>query len=134
MKSKVRKRRARGDEERASIADFPSRERSVERRPNVVEFGCDRAHHVAVSRRALRAFEEFDEPVAQIRQMAAGDRVIGQFRVRWIDGKPGADEVALSLGGPLPGVLAEYVIWPQQAVVKAPKHLSCEEAATQRSG
>jgi NADPH:quinone reductase-like Zn-dependent oxidoreductase len=67
---------------------------------------------------------------AGVTRVAAGDRVIGQFRVRWIDGKPGADEVALSLGGPLPGVLAEYVLWPQQAVVKAPKHLSYEEAAT----
>ncbi len=65
-----------------------------------------------------------------VTRATVGDRVTGQFRVRWIDGKPGAEEVALSLGGPLPGVLAEYVLWPQQAVVKVPSHLSDEEAAT----
>ena len=65
-----------------------------------------------------------------VTRAAVGDRVTGQFRVRWLDGKPGPDEVALSLGGPLPGVLAEYVLWPQEAVVKPPSHLSYEEAAT----
>jgi NADPH:quinone reductase-like Zn-dependent oxidoreductase len=67
---------------------------------------------------------------AGVTRAAVGDRVTGQYRVRWIDGKPGPDEVALSLGGPLPGVLAEYVLWPQEAVVKAPSRLSYEEAAT----
>jgi NADPH:quinone reductase-like Zn-dependent oxidoreductase len=67
---------------------------------------------------------------AGVTRAAGGDRVAGQFRVRWIDGKPGPDEIALSLGGPLPGVLAEYVLWPQEAVVKVPSHLSYEEAAT----
>jgi NADPH:quinone reductase-like Zn-dependent oxidoreductase len=67
---------------------------------------------------------------AGVTRAAVGDRVTGQYRVRWIDGKPGPDEVALSLGGPLPGVLAEYVLWPQEAVVKAPNRLSYEEAAT----
>ena len=65
-----------------------------------------------------------------VTRAAVGDRVTGQYRVRWIDGKPGPEEIALSLGGPLPGVLAEYVLWPQEAVVKAPSHLSYEEAAT----
>jgi NADPH:quinone reductase-like Zn-dependent oxidoreductase len=67
---------------------------------------------------------------AGVARAAVGDRVTGHYRVRWIDGKPGPAEVALSLGGPLPGVLAEYVLWPQEAVVKAPNRLSYEEAAT----
>jgi len=65
-----------------------------------------------------------------VTRAAVGDRVVGQFRLRWIDGTPGPAEIALCLGGPLPGVLAEYIVWPQEAVVKAPSHLSYEEAAT----
>jgi NADPH:quinone reductase-like Zn-dependent oxidoreductase len=59
-----------------------------------------------------------------------GERVIGHYRVLWIDGKPGPDQIAISLGGPLPGVLAEYVVLPKEALVKMPAHLSYEEAAT----
>ena len=65
-----------------------------------------------------------------VSRAAVGDRVTCQYRVRWIDGKPGAEEISFSLGGPLPGVLAEYVVWPQQAIIKPPSHLSHEEAAT----
>jgi NADPH:quinone reductase-like Zn-dependent oxidoreductase len=36
----------------------------------------------------------------------------------------------LSLGGPLPGMLAEYVVLPEEVVVTAPSSLSDEESAT----
>jgi NADPH:quinone reductase-like Zn-dependent oxidoreductase len=62
--------------------------------------------------------------------VTVGDRVAGHYRLLWIDGKPGPAEIAVSLGGPLPGVLAEYVVWPKQALVRLPSHLSYEEAST----
>jgi NADPH:quinone reductase-like Zn-dependent oxidoreductase len=48
---------------------------------------------------------------------------------RWIDG-PIAWEYAPQLGGSLDGMLAEYVVLNEEAVVHIPEHLSYEEAAT----
>jgi len=61
----------------------------------------------------------------------AGRRVMGQFFTEWLNGSvrpEGAFES--SLGGPLPGVLAEYTSLPMNALVKTPKHLSDIEAST----
>ncbi|WP_369975601.1 zinc-dependent alcohol dehydrogenase family protein [Xanthomonas bundabergensis] len=61
-----------------------------------------------------------------------GDRVMGNFWTQWLDGKPPRAmlEHGLSLGGPLPGMLAEYVVLPEEAAVAAPLSLSNEEAST----
>jgi NADPH:quinone reductase-like Zn-dependent oxidoreductase len=61
-----------------------------------------------------------------------GDRVMGNFWTQWIDGEPPQEMTrhGLSLGGPLPGVLAEYVVLHEDIAVSAPASLTDEEAST----
>jgi len=60
-----------------------------------------------------------------------GDRVAGCFFQNWWAGEPVAENVrSSSLGGPLPGMLAEYVTLSQNGIVRLPDHLSFEEGAT----
>jgi len=67
-----------------------------------------------------------------VTRVAVGDRVMGNFWVDWIDGPAPADMVAhgRSLGGPLQGALAEYVVIPEAAAVQIPDLVSDEDAAT----
>lgn len=68
----------------------------------------------------------------QTSRFKVGDRVLGNFWTQWLDGEPPQAMLkhGLSLGGPLPGMLAEYVVLPEQVAVAAPLSLSDEEAAT----
>lgn len=61
-----------------------------------------------------------------------GDRVISHFQVGWLDGHAPANDGTYSgtLGAPLPGVLAEYILLNEQAAVASPATLSDIEAAT----
>jgi NADPH:quinone reductase-like Zn-dependent oxidoreductase len=61
-----------------------------------------------------------------------GDRVLTSFTAGWVDGppQPRGTDMPQSLGGDLPGVLAEYVVLPEQWVVAAPGSLSDVEAST----
>ena len=65
--------------------------------------------------------------VARVR---AGDRVVGSFFRRWVDGPFQASDGASMGGGVTDGMLAEEVVREADAVVKFPEHLSFEEAAT----
>ncbi|SNR34488.1 MULTISPECIES: zinc-dependent alcohol dehydrogenase family protein [Hymenobacter] len=58
-----------------------------------------------------------------------GDRVAVNFFPDWHDGAFSTDKTARSLGGSTDGVLAEYVSFPEAAVVKVPDSFSFEEAA-----
>ncbi|RFB75581.1 zinc-dependent alcohol dehydrogenase family protein [Methylovirgula sp. 4M-Z18] len=63
----------------------------------------------------------------------AGDRVISTFTPGWIDGKPPGDARVppyRSLGGFHPGVLAEFVAFPEDWFVAAPASLNDAEAST----
>jgi NADPH:quinone reductase-like Zn-dependent oxidoreductase len=60
-----------------------------------------------------------------------GDRVIGAYIPGWIDGDgAAANGDYVSRGGPLPGVLAEYVVFDEQGTVATPLYLTDEEAST----
>jgi NADPH:quinone reductase-like Zn-dependent oxidoreductase len=60
-----------------------------------------------------------------------GDRVTGIYIPGWIDSDgSGPEGDYVSLGGPLPGVLAEYVVFNEQAVVATPSYLTDQEAST----
>ncbi len=60
----------------------------------------------------------------------AGDSVIGCFMPRWISG-PITEAVARpTLGSDVDGVMAEYAVFDEQALVPLPGDLSFEEAAT----
>ena len=64
-----------------------------------------------------------------VRGFKAGDRVIGSFFEGWLAGEPSEAKMRSSLGGALDGVLTEYRVFPANAVVKTPEHLSDVEAA-----
>jgi NADPH:quinone reductase-like Zn-dependent oxidoreductase len=66
-----------------------------------------------------------------VTRFRAGDRVVGAFHQGWLAGELTPEALAAGqLGSPLGGVLAEYVVLPEQGLVRAPEHLSFEEAAT----
>lgn len=59
-----------------------------------------------------------------------GDRVCPNFRLNWVSG-PFRREIRHStLGGPLPGVMRDYLVIPEEAAVHVPDFLSDVEAAT----
>ena len=59
-----------------------------------------------------------------------GVRVAGIFMQNWLDGSPTRAKIKGALGGDIDGVLAEYVVLPENGLVAVPEHLSFEEAAT----
>jgi len=68
---------------------------------------------------------------AGVTRFRVGDRVTGIYIPGWIDGDgSGPEGDYVSLGGPLPGVLAEYVVFNEQAVVATPSYLTDQEAST----
>ncbi len=67
---------------------------------------------------------------AGVTRVAVGDRVSGIFAQTWLADDPPADVRAHTLGGPLPGTLAERIVLHEQGVVHVPAHLTDEHAAT----
>lgn len=69
---------------------------------------------------------------SNVRNQSPGERVMGNFWVDWIDGTPPRSMATRgrSLGGLLPGGLAEFVVIPADAAVRSPANLSDEEAST----
>lgn len=65
-----------------------------------------------------------------VTRVKAGDRVAGIFMQTWVGGEIEPDYAASSLGGAIHGVLAEYVVFSQDGLVRLPEHLSFEEGAT----
>ncbi|MCA0756911.1 NAD(P)-dependent alcohol dehydrogenase [Paenibacillus sp. N4] len=59
-----------------------------------------------------------------------GDRVSGIFAQSWTTGEPTQQNWISTLGSPLDGMLAEYVVLPEEGLVRVPEHLTDEEAAT----
>lgn len=69
---------------------------------------------------------------AMVSKFSVGDRVLGNFWTQWVGGEPPEEMLThgLSLGGPLQGMLAEYVVVAEEVAVAAPVSLSDEEAST----
>src|ERR1700738_4957810 len=65
-----------------------------------------------------------------VSRFAVGDRFIGCFHPRWFGGPIKADYLTDRLGANLDGMLAEYAVANENALVAMPSHLSFEEAAT----
>ncbi|PTT31769.1 NAD(P)-dependent alcohol dehydrogenase [Pseudomonas sp. HMWF021] len=59
-----------------------------------------------------------------------GDKVISTYITNWIDGNPKTWAEMPTQGGPIPGMLAQYVATPADWCVRAPKNLSAVEAST----
>jgi len=64
-----------------------------------------------------------------VTRVRSGDRVAPIFTPGWIAGRPGPADASLG-GGNLDGMLREYAVAHESAVVQIPTHLSFEEAAT----
>lgn len=65
-----------------------------------------------------------------VSRVAVGDRVAGLFSQRWLGGEPNQERLRTTLGGPLDGMLAEYVVLPEHGVVPLPPDLPYEQGAT----
>ena len=59
-----------------------------------------------------------------------GDQVLSIFNQTHLSGQVKAENMKSGLGLPLPGVLAEYRVFPDYGLVKKPEYLSPEEAST----
>jgi len=64
-----------------------------------------------------------------VARVKPGDRACPLFAQAWISGEPTPERLSRSLGGPVDGTMAEYMVLPEDGVVKFPAHLSYEEAA-----
>jgi len=64
-----------------------------------------------------------------VRVFVPGDRVVGSFFEGWLGGEPSETKMQLTLGGTVDGVLAEYRVFPAEALVETPQYLSDVEAA-----
>lgn len=60
----------------------------------------------------------------------AGDRVVATFFQDWDGGGMSAGVMASALGGPIDGILSEYVVLEARGLLPVPAHMSFEEAAT----
>jgi len=65
-----------------------------------------------------------------VTRFVPGERVAGSFWQRWSAGDFDLADPNSTLGGPIDGMLAEYVRLDEQGAVKVPAHLSVEEAAS----
>jgi len=63
-------------------------------------------------------------------RVAVGQKVMGLFMPKWIDGPLTPAKAASSQGGLDDGMAAEFRVLPAEAVVPIPAHLSVEEGAT----
>lgn len=61
---------------------------------------------------------------------ALGERVIGHYTTKWIDGPFQSANHASKLGGPLDGWLARQIVLPASAIARAPEFLDDAAAST----
>jgi NADPH:quinone reductase-like Zn-dependent oxidoreductase len=67
---------------------------------------------------------------ADVTRFKVGDKVVSVFRPLWLDGIPTPEARKSSLGGPLPGVLAEYVLLSEAGALTYPEYLTPAQAST----
>ncbi len=67
---------------------------------------------------------------AGVSRLKAGDRVVGCFAPAWQDGPMTEANARSALGAEADGVMAEEVVYPEDALLSIPSHLGFEEAAT----
>lgn len=65
-----------------------------------------------------------------VTRVKLGDRVCPTYFQGWIGGEASADAFATALGGPLDGVMADYMRLSQDGVVRVPDYLTDVEAAS----
>lgn len=73
---------------------------------------------------------EVVEVGADVTPWRAGDRVMGAFFRDWTSGRFEMRYHQAALGGTIDGVLQEYSVLPQHALVRCPESMTYEQAAT----
>jgi len=73
---------------------------------------------------------EVVEVGADVTRVKPGDRVANLFMQTWLGGEYDDAYGMSAMGGSIDGVLAEYVVFDQNGLVRLPDHLSFEEGAT----
>jgi NADPH:quinone reductase-like Zn-dependent oxidoreductase len=68
----------------------------------------------------------YNSPAFRVQE---GDRVISTFAPTHLTGQIQARDLGNGLGGPAPGVLVQYRVFPTFGVVKIPEYMSDDEAA-----
>jgi len=66
----------------------------------------------------------------RVSRFQVGTRVMGCFFPAWLEGPATAEALHDSLGGTVPGVMAEEILLCEEAAVATPEHLSDVEAST----
>lgn len=99
---------------------------SVEHPPAIVPCSDMCGVVVAVGPTSDKTDDPFKNPAFRLKE---GDRVISTFAPTHLSGQVKASDVANGLGGPAPGVLTQYRVFPTYGVVKIPDYLSADEAA-----
>ena len=66
----------------------------------------------------------------QVSRLHPGDPVVSVYKPFWLDGVPSQKADHQNLGGPLAGVLAEYVVLPESGALTYPSYLTPKEAST----
>lgn len=65
----------------------------------------------------------------QVTRVKPGDRVSPAYAHKWISGTPDKTNLYSTIGSPTDGLLAEYAVVHEDALVLVPEHLTDEEAA-----
>jgi NADPH:quinone reductase-like Zn-dependent oxidoreductase len=65
-----------------------------------------------------------------VKNLKAGDRVVGNFFQDWVSGPMGIAGLHSALGGSINGTLSDYFVLKAHAALPIPEQLSYEEAAT----
>ncbi|PWY91312.1 oxidoreductase [Aspergillus sclerotioniger CBS 115572] len=65
-----------------------------------------------------------------VTRFTIGDRVLSTFLPDHLTGQVTEKELSTGLGHPAPGVLSTHRVFPEHGLVKAPHHLTDEEAST----
>ncbi len=65
-----------------------------------------------------------------VQRVGVGDRVATVFSQTWISGRPTAEKLSGTLGGPIDGTLSEMMVLDAEGVIPLPKDLSDVEGAT----
>jgi len=73
---------------------------------------------------------EIEAVAPDVTGLKVGDRVVAAYSQGWTEGPPREHHKMSTLGGPIDGMLSEYVVLNAKGVVPVPDTLSFEEAAT----
>jgi NADPH:quinone reductase-like Zn-dependent oxidoreductase len=100
--------------------------KSVEYPPAIVPCSDMCGVVVSVGPSSNSTSDPYKNPAFRVKE---GDRVISTFAPTHLSGQIQARDVSNGLGGPAPGVLVQYRVFPTFGVVKIPNYMTTEEAS-----